>query len=184
MGADEVGGCALEDDPAAVVAGAGPRSMIQSACAMTDRDGARLAFEPDPPERLVEIGADGERFEIGPVRVWDPPRRLVFGWRQAGFAEPPDSSGWPTSSGPTNGPRGLRASSATPIGPGALRPPRWGVHSRRRTSKATSRRSTSYFTTANGLSADAIDCLGSAVLLDYLAAIRRSTNHLRDCTTR
>jgi hypothetical protein len=34
-GGDEVGGCALEDGPAAVVAGAGPRWMIQSACAMT-----------------------------------------------------------------------------------------------------------------------------------------------------
>ena len=51
----------------------------------TDRAGGRLAFEPDPPERLVEIGTDGERFEIGPVTVWDPPHRLVFGWRQAGF---------------------------------------------------------------------------------------------------
>jgi uncharacterized protein YndB with AHSA1/START domain len=51
----------------------------------TDRAGGRLAFEPDPPERLVEIGADGERFLIGPVTVWDPPHRLVFGWRQAGF---------------------------------------------------------------------------------------------------
>jgi uncharacterized protein YndB with AHSA1/START domain len=51
----------------------------------TDRAGGRLAFEPDPPERLVEIGTDGERFEIGSVTVWDPPRRLVFGWRQAGF---------------------------------------------------------------------------------------------------
>ncbi len=51
----------------------------------TDRVGGRLAFEPDPPERLVEIGTNGERFEIGPVTVWDPPHRLVFGWRQAGF---------------------------------------------------------------------------------------------------
>jgi uncharacterized protein YndB with AHSA1/START domain len=56
----------------------------------TDRPGARLAFEPDPPQRLVEIGVDGEAFEIGPVSVWDPPRRLVFGWRQAGF--PPGRS--------------------------------------------------------------------------------------------
>ncbi|MCL4293977.1 MAG: SRPBCC domain-containing protein [Acidimicrobiia bacterium] len=56
----------------------------------TDRDGTRLAFEPDPPQRLVEIGADGERFEIGSVTGWDPPRRLGFGWRQAGF--PPDAS--------------------------------------------------------------------------------------------
>ena len=53
----------------------------------TDRAGGRLAFEPDPPERLVEIGADGERFEIGPVREWDPPHRLVFGWRQDGFPD-------------------------------------------------------------------------------------------------
>ena len=53
----------------------------------TDRDGGRLAFEPDPPERLVEIGADGERFEIGRVHQWEPPNRLVFGWRQAGFAD-------------------------------------------------------------------------------------------------
>jgi uncharacterized protein YndB with AHSA1/START domain len=51
----------------------------------TDRAGGRLAFEPDPPERLVEIADDGERFEIGPVTVWEPPHRLVFGWRQAGF---------------------------------------------------------------------------------------------------
>lgn len=53
----------------------------------TDRDGGRLAFEPEPPEHLVEIGADGERFEIGRVREWDPPHRLVFEWRQAGFAD-------------------------------------------------------------------------------------------------
>jgi uncharacterized protein YndB with AHSA1/START domain len=51
----------------------------------TDRADGRLAFEPDPPQRLVEIGTDGERFEIGLVTVWDPPHRLVFGWRQAGF---------------------------------------------------------------------------------------------------
>jgi uncharacterized protein YndB with AHSA1/START domain len=52
----------------------------------TDRTDGRLEFEPEPPERLVEIGPDGERFEIGEVRVWDPPRRVVFGWRQATFA--------------------------------------------------------------------------------------------------
>ena len=43
----------------------------------TNRDGGRLAFEPDPPERLVEIGTDGERFEIGPVRVWEPPQIIA-----------------------------------------------------------------------------------------------------------
>jgi uncharacterized protein YndB with AHSA1/START domain len=53
----------------------------------TGREGTRLAFEPEPPEHLVEIGDDGERFEIGPVLEWSPPRRLAFGWRQAGFPE-------------------------------------------------------------------------------------------------
>lgn len=51
----------------------------------TDRVGTRLAFEPVPPERLVEIGEDGERFEVGPVLEWEPPSRLVFGWRQDSF---------------------------------------------------------------------------------------------------
>jgi uncharacterized protein YndB with AHSA1/START domain len=58
-----------------------PNGLFQ----FTDRAGGYLAFEPDPPERLVEIGIDGERFEIGPVTVWDPPHLLAFGWRQAGF---------------------------------------------------------------------------------------------------
>ncbi len=53
----------------------------------TDRVGTRLAFEPDPPERLVEIDTDGTRFEIGPVLAWEPPNRLAFGWRQAGFPD-------------------------------------------------------------------------------------------------
>lgn len=53
----------------------------------TDRRDTKLAFEPEPPERLVEIGTDGERFVIGPVLEWAPPRRVTFGWRQAGFAD-------------------------------------------------------------------------------------------------
>jgi uncharacterized protein YndB with AHSA1/START domain len=53
----------------------------------TDRQDTTLAFEPEPPERLVEIGTDGERFVIGPVLEWEPPRHLAFGWRQAGFAD-------------------------------------------------------------------------------------------------
>jgi uncharacterized protein YndB with AHSA1/START domain len=53
----------------------------------TDRPDGRLAFEPDPPERLVEVGPDGVAFEIGRVHEWDPPSRLAFGWRQAGFAD-------------------------------------------------------------------------------------------------
>jgi uncharacterized protein YndB with AHSA1/START domain len=53
----------------------------------TERTDGRLAFEPDPPKRLVEIDADGERFEIGAVTLWDPPHRLVFDWRQSGFPD-------------------------------------------------------------------------------------------------
>ena len=30
-------------------------------------------------------------FEIGKVRVWTPPSRLVFGWRQAAFAPGQDT---------------------------------------------------------------------------------------------
>ena len=53
----------------------------------TRREGTHLAFEPTPPEHLVEVGPDGARFEIGPVLRWEPPTRLVFGWRQEGFPE-------------------------------------------------------------------------------------------------
>jgi len=46
-----------------------------------------LAFEGDGEgSRLVERLPSGKVFEIGPVRIWDPGRRLVFGWRQASFA--------------------------------------------------------------------------------------------------
>ena len=37
---------------------------------------------------LVETLANGKVFEIGRIKVWDPPARLVFSWRQATF--PPD----------------------------------------------------------------------------------------------
>lgn len=30
-------------------------------------------------------------FEIGRIRAWEPPSRLVFGWRQASFAEGQDT---------------------------------------------------------------------------------------------
>lgn len=46
----------------------------------------RLAFEPGPSGRLVEVYADGSELEIGRIRVWEPPSRLVFSWRQASFS--------------------------------------------------------------------------------------------------
>ncbi len=50
----------------------------------TPRPG-RLSFEPGKDGRLIETRDGGKVFEIGQIRVWDPPRRLVFSWRQASF---------------------------------------------------------------------------------------------------
>jgi uncharacterized protein YndB with AHSA1/START domain len=50
----------------------------------TPRPG-RLSFEPGPQGRLIETRAGGKIFEIGQVRAWEPPGRLVFSWRQAAF---------------------------------------------------------------------------------------------------
>lgn len=53
----------------------------------TPRPG-RLSFEPGEGGRLIETREGGKVFEIGKVRVWEPPGRLVFSRRQANF--PPD----------------------------------------------------------------------------------------------
>ena len=52
----------------------------------TQRDPGVLAFETGEGGRLVETLPNGEVFEIGRIRVWEPPSRIVFGWRQATFA--------------------------------------------------------------------------------------------------
>ena len=46
-----------------------------------------LRFESGTGGRLVEIYDEGagDLFEIGRVRIWEPPRRLVFGFRTASF---------------------------------------------------------------------------------------------------
>lgn len=59
--------------------------------AFTPRDPGVLAFEPGPHGRLIQTLASGKVFEIGRVREWDPPGRLVFGWRQAGFGPDHDT---------------------------------------------------------------------------------------------
>lgn len=54
----------------------------------TPRSPGRVMFEPPidgAPGRFVEVLPSGKRFVIGAVTVWDPGRRLVFGWRQATF---------------------------------------------------------------------------------------------------
>jgi len=50
------------------------------------RGTGHLAFEPGQGGRLVERLSTGGSFEIGRIRVWEPPTRLVFSWRQASFA--------------------------------------------------------------------------------------------------
>ena len=52
----------------------------------TPRDPGRLSFDGGENGRLIETLANGKVFEIGRVRAWEPPDRLVFGWRQATFA--------------------------------------------------------------------------------------------------
>ena len=44
-----------------------------------------LAFETGEGGRLIETYEDGTAFEIGVIRTWAPPHRLVLSWRQANF---------------------------------------------------------------------------------------------------
>ena len=52
----------------------------------TPGDPGTLAFEPGRGGRLTETQSGGRLFEIGRIKVWQPPARLVFSWRQASFA--------------------------------------------------------------------------------------------------
>jgi uncharacterized protein YndB with AHSA1/START domain len=51
---------------------------------MPRQDGV-LAFEPGLGGRLTETYHDGRIFEIGRIIAWEPPRQLVFTWRQSTF---------------------------------------------------------------------------------------------------
>ena len=53
---------------------------------ITPQGDGELAFEPGAGGRLVTHLNNGETFEIGRVSVWEPGKRLVFGWRQASFS--------------------------------------------------------------------------------------------------
>jgi uncharacterized protein YndB with AHSA1/START domain len=59
--------------------------------AFTPRSPGTLAFEGGEGGRLTETLASGKVFEIGRVRVWAPPERLVFSWRQATFSADQDT---------------------------------------------------------------------------------------------
>lgn len=58
-----------------------PNGLFQ----FTDSRTGRLAFEPGPGGRLLETYDDGSVFEVGRIRLWEPPTRLVLSWRQASF---------------------------------------------------------------------------------------------------
>jgi Activator of Hsp90 ATPase homolog 1-like protein len=52
-------------------------------------DSGLIALEPRAGGRVFEsytVGAMEHVVEIGRIRVWDPPRRLLFDWRAANFA--------------------------------------------------------------------------------------------------
>jgi uncharacterized protein YndB with AHSA1/START domain len=57
-----------------------PSVMFQT----TPRPGV-LSFEPGEGGRLIETREGGKVFEIGQIRVWEPPKCLIFSWRQASF---------------------------------------------------------------------------------------------------
>src|SRR5699024_9811916 len=50
-----------------------------------------MTFETGEHGRLLETYADGSEFMIGAVRLWEPPHRLVVGWRQATFPADQDT---------------------------------------------------------------------------------------------
>lgn len=58
-----------------------PNGLFQT----TPREPGVLAFAPGEGGRLTETLANGKVFEIGRIRAWEPPVRLVFSWRQANF---------------------------------------------------------------------------------------------------
>jgi uncharacterized protein YndB with AHSA1/START domain len=64
-----------------------PNGLFQ----FTPRGAGVLAFEPGEGGRFTETLANGQVFEIGRVRAWEPPSRLVFGWRQATFTRGQDT---------------------------------------------------------------------------------------------
>ena len=57
----------------------------------TPRSPGMIALEPGENGRLTETLANGKVFEIGKVRAWEPPHRLVVGWRQATFTPDQDT---------------------------------------------------------------------------------------------
>ena len=64
-----------------------PNGLFQ----FTPHSPGTLSFEAGEGGRLIETLANGKVFEVGRIRAWEPPHRLVFGWRQATFAPDQDT---------------------------------------------------------------------------------------------
>lgn len=54
---------------------------------LTEHRAGRLAIEPRLDGRVTETYADGDEFEVGRVRAWEPPERVVLSWRAASFQQ-------------------------------------------------------------------------------------------------
>jgi uncharacterized protein YndB with AHSA1/START domain len=52
---------------------------------LNGRSDGTLTIEEGVGGRVTESYPDGTHFEVGHVRTWDPPERLVFSWRAASF---------------------------------------------------------------------------------------------------
>jgi uncharacterized protein YndB with AHSA1/START domain len=59
-----------------------PNGLFQ----LTPAGPGRMAFEPGPGGRLVELHAGGGEYEVGRITLWDPPAELAFQWRPASFS--------------------------------------------------------------------------------------------------
>ncbi len=57
----------------------------------TPRNSGTVRFEGGERGRFIEELPDGKIFEIGPIKSWEPGRRLVFGWRQSTFTKGQDT---------------------------------------------------------------------------------------------
>lgn len=53
----------------------------------TQGQSGALSFETEPYRRIVETSSTGTVFEIGRVKLWDPPHRLVASWTESTFGE-------------------------------------------------------------------------------------------------
>lgn len=53
--------------------------------AFTREDTGRLAFEPGLGGRLTVALKSGGVFEVGRIKLWEPPSQLMFEWRQHTF---------------------------------------------------------------------------------------------------